>query len=212
MTITSQQTHSIETGLPVVPSNENTERIFEEAWVMFQQLGYRGTSVDELCQRCGITKPTLYYYFGNKETLFIQVLARQLHGFRSILDSDRPLVERLTELTEAMLTAFKTDIGSMMRDMEHVKDPSLHASMDQSFRRELFDPLTRTMQDGIERGELRLNDSEFYAWIFLGLVNTFVRSRARPAHPGFVNDPQLLAPRLVDFFFEGAYHPMQGEG
>ena len=171
---------------------------------MFQQLGYRGTSVDELCQRCGITKPTLYYYFGNKETLFIQVLARQLHGFRSILDSDRPLVERLTELTEAMLTAFKTDIGSMMRDMEHVKDPSLHASMDQSFRRELFDPLTRTMQDGIERGELRLNDSEFYAWIFLGLVNTFVRGRARPAHPGFTDDPQLLAPRLVDFFFEGA--------
>ena len=204
MTVTSHQTHPIEPNLPAVPTNENTERIFEEAWVMFQQLGYRGTSVDELCQRCGITKPTLYYYFGNKETLFIQVLARQLHGFRSILDSDRPLVERLTELTEAMLTAFKTDIGSMMRDMEHVKDPSLHASMDQSFRRELFDPLTRTMQDGIERGELRLNDSEFYAWIFLGLVNTFVRGRARPAHPGFTDDPQLLAPRLVDFFFEGA--------
>jgi AcrR family transcriptional regulator len=211
MAITSQQTHPNESSLPTIPSNENTERIFEEAWVMFQQLGYRGTSVDELCQRCGITKPTLYYYFGNKETLFIQVLARQLHGFRSILDAGRPLVERLTELTQAMLTAFKTDIGSMMRDMEHVKDPSLHASMDQSFRRELFDPLMRTMQDGIERGELRLNDSEFYAWIFLGLVNTFVRSRSRPAHPGFVNDPQLLAPRLVDFFFEGAYHPMQRE-
>ena len=171
---------------------------------MFQQLGFRGTSVDELCLRCGITKPTLYYYFGNKETLFIQVLARQLHGFRSILDAERPLVERLTELGQAMLTAFKTDIGSMMRDMEHVKEQSLHDSMNSSFRRELFDPLTLAMQDGIERGELRQSNSEFYAWIFLGLVNTFVRSRARPAHPGFVNDPQLLAPRLVDFFFEGA--------
>ena len=172
---------------------------------MFQQLGYRGTSVDELCLRCGITKPTLYYYFGNKETLFIQVLARQLHGFRSILDADGPLVKRLTELAQAMLTAFNTDIGSMMRDMEHVKEQSLHDSMNNSFRRELFDPLTSAMQDGIERGELRPSNSEFYAWIFLGLVNTFVRSRARPAHPGFAKDPQLLAPRLVDFFFEGAY-------
>ncbi len=63
--------------------------------------------------------------FGNKETLFIQVLARQLHGFRSILDADRPLVKRLTELAQAMLTAFNTDIGSMMRDMEHVKEQSL---------------------------------------------------------------------------------------
>lgn len=211
MPITSQPTHAIESGLPVVPSNENTERIFEEAWLMFQQLGYRGTSVDELCQRCGITKPTLYYYFGNKETLFIQVLARQLHGFRSILNANRPLVERLTELTQAMLTAFKTDIGSMMRDMEHVKEQTLHDSMNSSFRRELFDPLTRTMQDGIERGELRQGDSEFYAWIFLGLVNTFVRGQARPSHPGFTDDPQLLAPRLVDFFFEGAHLRLEPE-
>jgi len=103
-----------------------------------------------------------------------------------------------------MLTAFNTNIGSMMRDMEHVKKQSLHDSMNNSFRRELFDPLTRAMQDGIERGELRQSDSEFYAWIFLGLVNTFVRDRARPDHPGFANDPHLLAPRLVAFFFEGA--------
>ena len=110
---------------------------------MFQQLGYRGTSVDELCQRCGITKPTLYYYFGNKETLFIQVLTRQLHGFRSILDADRPLVERLTELTQAMLTAFKTDIGSMMRDMEHVKEQSLHDSMNQQLPPRAVRPIDR---------------------------------------------------------------------
>ena len=76
-----------------------------------------------------------------------------------------------------MLTAFNTDIGSMMRDMEHVKEQSLHDSMSNSFRRELFDPLTSAMQDGIERGELRQGDFEFYAWIFLGLVNTFVRGR-----------------------------------
>ena len=136
------------------------------------------------------------------------MLARQLHGFRSILDANRPLVGRLTELTQAMLTAFKTDIGSMMRDMEHVKEQALHDNMNSSFRRELFDPLMKTMQDGIERSELRQGDSEFYAWIFLGLVNTFVRGRTRPAHPGFTDDPQLLAPRLVDFFFEGAYLPI----
>lgn len=58
-------------ALPTVPVNDNTERIFHEAWLMFQQLGYRGASIDELCRRCDLTKPTLYYYFGNKERLFI---------------------------------------------------------------------------------------------------------------------------------------------
>ena len=42
-----------------VPTNENAERIVREAWELFQLRGYRGTSVAELCERCGITKPTL---------------------------------------------------------------------------------------------------------------------------------------------------------
>ena len=192
--------------LPSIPANANTERIFLEAWAMFQQLGFRGTSVDELCLRCGITKPTLYYYFGNKENLFVHVLMRQLQGFGSVLAADQPLDQRLTELAQAVFAAFTADIGSMMRDMEHVLDQALHDAMDQAFHRELFDPLTNAMRDGMENGELRQGEPEFYAWIFLGLVNTFVRSRARPARPAFANDPQLLAPRLVDFFFDGAHH------
>lgn len=198
-------------SLPNVPVNENTERIFREAWAMFQHLGFRGTSVDELCLRCGLTKPTLYYYFGNKETLFIQVMLRQLQGWRSILEANQPLTMRLTELARAMLAEFTTDIGSMMRDMEHVKDQALHQRMQTAFREQLFDPLVRAMSGGIQDETLRPGDAEFFAWIFLGLINTFVRSRTRPARPGFAGSPELLAPQLVDFFFQGAYHPMQRE-
>ena len=60
-----------------VPRNDNTERIFREAWELFQARGYRGASMDELCRRCGITKPTLYYYFKDKETLYLHVVLRQ---------------------------------------------------------------------------------------------------------------------------------------
>ena len=204
MTITSQQTHPIESGLPVVSSNENTERIFEEAWLMFQQLGYRGTSVDELCQRCGITKPTLYYYFGNKETLFIQVLARQLHGFRSILNADRPLVERLTELTQAMLTAFKTDIGSMMRDMEHVKEQSLHDGMNTA-------SAASCSTHGQEPCKLASSAANYAKATPNSTPGSFSVSSTplcAAGHDrltqGLPMIAQLLAPRLVDFFFEGA--------
>ena len=69
-----------------VPRNDNTERIFREAWDLFQARGYRGASMDELCRRCGITKPTLYYYFKDKETLYLHVVLRQLQGFRAIME------------------------------------------------------------------------------------------------------------------------------
>ena len=37
---------------------------------LFSEKGYEGVSVSELAAAAGITKPTLYYYFGNKEGVF----------------------------------------------------------------------------------------------------------------------------------------------
>ena len=139
--------------------------------------------VGRRCQRCGITKPTLYYYFGNKETLFIRVLARQLHGFGLFLDS--PATGRTLNRTH------RSD-AHCLQDRHRQHDAGHGARQGPVSARQhgpklsprAVRPTDRTMQDGIERGERRQNDSEFYAWIFLGLVNTFVRSRARPATPG----------------------------
>ncbi|MCL2126924.1 MAG: TetR/AcrR family transcriptional regulator [Treponema sp.] len=41
---------------------------------LFSAKGYEGVSVSELAEASGITKPTLYYYFGSKEGVFEAVL------------------------------------------------------------------------------------------------------------------------------------------
>lgn len=194
---------SIALALPAVPVNDNTERIFHEAWLMFQELGYRGASIDELCQRCGLTKPTLYYYFGNKERLFIQVMVRQLQGYRAILQSTDPLVARLEVLAGSMLAAFNTDISSMMHDMTHIYDVGLHQIVNRAFRSELFDPLLSVMSEGMTAGLLRDDDPDFFAWVFLGLVNTFIRAK-EGAPPSRAQAADALARRVVEFFFAGA--------
>lgn len=176
--------------------NENAERILAEAWEMFQQRGYRGVSTNELCERCGITKPTLYYYFHDKETLFVHVILRQLHGYRAILVADRPVAERLTELAATMLSSFETDISAMMRDMAHVKDPANRETVYQAFQEEVFGPLVAALETGLKPADPR--PGEFYAWAYLGLVNTFVGKSERLATP-----PAALARQLVAFFFEG---------
>ncbi|WP_086824370.1 TetR/AcrR family transcriptional regulator [Allokutzneria sp. NRRL B-24872] len=47
---------------------------------VFWRNGYDGTSVAELTAAMGITKPSLYAAFGNKEELFTAVLARYVEG------------------------------------------------------------------------------------------------------------------------------------
>ena len=45
---------------------ENKERILECALELFYAKGYDAVGVQEIAERSGITKPTLYYYFGSK--------------------------------------------------------------------------------------------------------------------------------------------------
>ncbi len=43
---------------------DNRERILQCALELFYAKGYDAVGVQEIAQKAGITKPTLYYYFG----------------------------------------------------------------------------------------------------------------------------------------------------
>jgi AcrR family transcriptional regulator len=49
--------------------------IAEAAATIFIRDGFAGTSVDEIAAEAGVSKPTVYAYFGNKATLFHAMLA-----------------------------------------------------------------------------------------------------------------------------------------
>jgi AcrR family transcriptional regulator len=195
-----------------VPRNENTERIFSEAWGLFQARGYRGASMDELCRRCGITKPTLYYYFKDKETLYLHVILRQLQGFQAIMKERTSLSDRLVRLATLVLSGFDASISAMMRDMTHIKEPTYHQAIGRAFQEELLDPLTAAFSEEMAAGSLRQGDPEFLAWAYLGLINTFIGRKQ-----GADGVPESLAQGLVKLFLVGAQqtaaHPAQaGEG
>lgn len=50
------------------------EKIFREAAELFSRDGYHKVSVREICEAAGVTKPVLYYYFGDKENLLFEMM------------------------------------------------------------------------------------------------------------------------------------------
>jgi TetR/AcrR family transcriptional regulator len=50
------------------------EAIRDAAAELFAEKGFAATSTREICQRAGITKPVLYYHFGNKEQLYEELV------------------------------------------------------------------------------------------------------------------------------------------
>ncbi|MEW6258932.1 MAG: TetR/AcrR family transcriptional regulator [Thermodesulfobacteriota bacterium] len=65
--------------------NENKDLILDAAARLFSQKGYAGTSIREIVEAAGITKPTLYYYFRNKEELYIELMETAVATFDSVL-------------------------------------------------------------------------------------------------------------------------------
>jgi TetR/AcrR family transcriptional repressor of mexJK operon len=180
-------------------TNPNAEKILLEAWSLFQTKGYRGVSMEEVCRRCKITKPTLYYYFQNKEMLYMQTMLHQLQGYRAILEEEALLPDRLTRFAQAMLDNFHADLSAMLRDMEHISDRHHRRLIAEAHQTELIAPITTLMQAGVQQGQLRPGDSTLYAWAFFGLINTFIQSRH-----GQASDNETLARLLVDLFLRGA--------
>jgi AcrR family transcriptional regulator len=64
----------------------NQERILQAATEEFARYGLGGARVDRIAARAGANKRMLYYYYGNKEELFLAVLeARYAHIRRAEL-------------------------------------------------------------------------------------------------------------------------------
>ena len=64
----------------------NRERILMAAATLFANKGYAGTSVREIVEVATVTKPTLYYYFKNKEDLYVKLMDMAMQTFSMLLD------------------------------------------------------------------------------------------------------------------------------
>ena len=78
---------------------ENESRILEAALETFSANGFRGTTIDQIADAAGMSKPNILYYFRNKEemhrVLLDQLLDIWLDPLRNINASGDPLNEIL---------------------------------------------------------------------------------------------------------------------
>ncbi len=179
--------------------HETADRILAISWELFQRKGYKGVTVDEICERCNLTKPTLYYYFHDKEDLFVTVLQRQLRFFYDVFQQPGSVEDRLQLLAAAVLDHFQTPYTVLMHDREHIQKAENQRAVKDAFRGYLFNPLSALMQTGLDSNVLRGRNAEILTLVFLGIINNFIN---RSVEGGL--DVTSLAAELTDLFLEGA--------
>lgn len=57
------------------------DRILQTASEVFARYGYDKTTLDDIGKKCGLNKASLYYYFSNKEDIYVQVIMTETTVF-----------------------------------------------------------------------------------------------------------------------------------
>lgn len=80
----------------------DVDRLMTTAAETFARHGFTGVGMRELSRECGVSLPTLYYYFGSKEKLFEAVCRdryeKALAHVRAGLDLEAPLDQQIEAL------------------------------------------------------------------------------------------------------------------
>jgi TetR/AcrR family transcriptional regulator len=90
---------------PAVPAqktriqSENEALILDAALEVFSAFGFRGSTVDQIAARSGLSKPNLLYYFRSKDEIYKAVLERTLALWLTPLQALDPAKDPVEELT-----------------------------------------------------------------------------------------------------------------
>ncbi len=90
------------TILNVENDNSTKTTIFKAAAKLFAKKGYNGVSMREISELSNVTKPTIYYYFGNKEGIYKALIREALNyhteDLKQIAALKIPMKQKLVEL------------------------------------------------------------------------------------------------------------------
>ncbi len=154
--------------------SDGRERILDEARDQFLSKGFAATSMQEIADAVGMTKPALYYHFRDKQDLLLAVLGREMEegkrAFIAALSDHQTMAERLEYGAIWCFARIKGDLGRLMSDMHRV----LPADRVHQFKCNHPMPVelvSHILSDGQLKGELDNSENpELLARLFVAMI------------------------------------------
>lgn len=142
---------------------ERTPEIIAAAVASFAEQGYAETRLEDVAERAGIAKSTIYLYFENKEALFratvetrVQAAFGELDGMVSGFEGTAEELLRIV-LTSSYERFVRSDMPTLLRTIigEGERFPELRRAYYDGMICHGTSVLERVLRRGVERGEFR---------------------------------------------------------
>lgn len=143
--------------------DERPAEILKAAREVFGRHGLAGARLEEVAERAGISKGTIYLYFENKDALFRAVVRETVAPLESLLRAERPgsASERLERLARDAWTYLRTPAFQSVYRLvlgELDRFPDLARYYAEQFSGKVSAGLARIVREGVASGEFRPQD------------------------------------------------------
>jgi TetR/AcrR family transcriptional regulator len=196
-----------QTKMKQAPSDETVrERLLTCAIKLFTRKGYTATTVREIVAAAGVTKPVLYYYFRNKEGIYLELIRGAFAKFDALLDSSRgqrgSVTERLLHLSDQVFSLFMENIEVVRLMYSIYYGPPQGAPFFDfdTYHLKFQDAIRRLVKEGIRKGEFHTGNANDMVWAIIGAAN--VAMEVRLCHPEMGMERKRLV-RILRLILQG---------
>lgn len=154
---------------------DKREAVLNAAAALIARRGYAGTSLNELADILGVTKPTLYHYVGGKEQLYAEIVERSqrmtIDFIAAVADLPASGLERLRRILVGYIEIVNSDAGACAL---FTATPDVGAATQAAIRaraREANALIYRVLREGAEDGTIRPLDPPMVLNTVFGAAN-----------------------------------------
>lgn len=167
------------------PQLDKRSLILEAARAVFIECGYGAARMEDIAERAGVAKQTLYNHFGSKDALFEAIIRAICESLLVSIDdlpeATQPAPEALLGLAHqyAKLLLAPWSLGLYrLLIAESPRFPELGQVTYRSGGQQLVERLAGFLRGRTEAGELDVADPEIAAEQFYGMITGYIQVRA----------------------------------
>ena len=185
------------------------EALLNAAVQSFNEKGFHATSLDEIAASLNVTKPTVYYYFANKDEFLFECVRLGLESIAQAADAAEKSggsgLERLRALMRDYALIMTRDFGMcVIRTADYELSPESRKKF-RALKRQIDDIVRGVVADGIADGSIAKGDPRVITFALTGALNWI----ARWYQDGRQYTPDAIADACVETLINGLA-PRQG--
>lgn len=204
------------TRSPSVPPRgriDKQQAVLAAAFTVFARVGYAQARVDEIAAEAQVAKATVYNHFGDKETLFREVvqsltnqaLAANLAAVEQLAGDGADLPANLRDVGLQLATCYCLEESRALRRLVAAESAQFPDLID--IVAEVPHRVVQTLADRLARlalaGALRLDDPELAATHFTALLTGSIDTRSKlGTHPLAVPELRTIADAAATTFLK----------